>query len=133
MAYISQERKKVIAAALKRVVPAGWKYSLSIDNHSSLNFNLKSAPVDIIGHINEVRVNAYEWGQPAQPIKDSTCINHKWMERALKGELLQTFQAIVDALNGGNHDNSDSQSDYFDVGWYVHVNVGKWDKPFVVA
>ncbi len=134
MAYISQERKAVIAAALKRVVPAGWKYSLSIDHHSSLNFNLKSAPVDIIGHINEVRANEYEWGQPAKPITDKyTCINHKWMERALKGDLLKTFERIVEALNGGNHDNSDIQSDYFDVGWYVSVNVGKWDKPFVVA
>jgi hypothetical protein len=35
-------------------------------------------------------------------------------------------------LNTGNHDNSDSQTDYFDVGWYVDVKVGKWNKPYIV-
>jgi hypothetical protein len=30
----------------------------------------------------------------------------------------------------GNHDNSDIQSDYFDVGWYVEVNIGKWNKAY---
>ena len=23
-------------------------------------------------------------------------------------------------------------TDYFDVGWYISVNLGKWDKPYVV-
>jgi hypothetical protein len=33
-------------------------------------------------------------------------------------------------MNDGNHDNSDIQSDYFDVGWYISINVGRWDKPY---
>jgi hypothetical protein len=35
-------------------------------------------------------------------------------------------------MNGGNHDNSDVQTDYFDVGWYVDVNIGSWDKPYTL-
>jgi hypothetical protein len=35
-------------------------------------------------------------------------------------------------MNDGNYDNSDIQSDYFSVGWYIDVNVGKWDKPYTV-
>jgi len=23
-------------------------------------------------------------------------------------------------------------TDYFDVGWYISVNLGKWDKPYIV-
>ena len=31
-------------------------------------------------------------------------------------------------MNVGNHDNSDPMTDYFDVGWYISVNLGRWDK-----
>jgi hypothetical protein len=31
-----------------------------------------------------------------------------------------------------NHDNSDIMTDYFDVGWYVNIYVGKWNKPYNV-
>jgi len=30
------------------------------------------------------------------------------------------------------YDNSDAQTDYFDTAYYVDVNVGKWDKPYIV-
>jgi len=33
----------------------------------------------------------------------------------------------------GNHNNTDLMSDYFDVGWYISINVGKWDKPYEVT
>ena len=29
-----------------------------------------------------------------------------------------------------NHNNSDVQTDYFDVGWYIEINVGDWEKPY---
>ena len=36
------------------------------------------------------------------------------------------------ALNIDNHNRSDSQTDYFDVGHYTSINLGSWNKPFVV-
>jgi hypothetical protein len=33
----------------------------------------------------------------------------------------------------GNHDRSDIQTDYFDVGWYKSVNIGTWNKPYEVT
>lgn len=38
---------------------------------------------------------------------------------------------IVDMTNKFNWDNSDSQSDYFDVNFYLHINIGKWDKDYI--
>jgi hypothetical protein len=35
-------------------------------------------------------------------------------------------------MNMGNHDNSDIMTDYFDVGWYVDVNIGLWNKPYIL-
>ena len=47
------------------------------------------------------------------------------------GTALAFLSEVIPAMGIGNHDRSDSQTDYFDVGWYVHVNIGKWDKPFL--
>ena len=40
--------------------------------------------------------------------------------------MIQTVDKAV-----ANHDNSDAQIDYFDVGYYTHWSVGRWNKPFV--
>lgn len=32
-----------------------------------------------------------------------------------------------------NWDNSDPQSDYFDVNYWLHLEIGSWDKPFIVG
>lgn len=48
MAYITQDQKKEIATLLKNVVPKGWKYSLAINNHSTLVMTIRSAPVDLL-------------------------------------------------------------------------------------
>jgi hypothetical protein len=33
-------------------------------------------------------------------------------------------------MNNGNWNNSRIEVDYFDVGWYIDVNIGKWNKPY---
>jgi hypothetical protein len=35
-------------------------------------------------------------------------------------------------MNTGNWDESDIQTDYFNVGWYVDVKIGSWQKPYKV-
>ena len=38
---------------------------------------------------------------------------------------------IVKIANQYNWDNSDSMIDYFDVNFYVHLNLGTYEKPFI--
>ena len=45
-------------------------------------------------------------------------------------EVLKRADQIV---NADNWDRSDSQTDYFDVNYYTHFAIGKWDKPFEVT
>jgi hypothetical protein len=52
MAYMNQEKKAVIAAALKAVMPADWKYGLTVQNGMTIVLTIKSAPVDLIAMIN---------------------------------------------------------------------------------
>lgn len=53
MAYVSKEKKQKIAAALKTVMPKGWRWSLAI-NHGSI----ASAPVDLMAEAMRVRKSA---------------------------------------------------------------------------
>ena len=123
MAFMNQEKKKEIAAELKKVVPKGWKYSLSVHNHSSITMTIKSAPIDLIA----------EHKNLAAGVKGHVQLNEFYLDRAYEGDLLVTMQQITKALNTGNFDNSDSQTDYFHVGFYSHLHLGRWDKPFLVA
>lgn len=129
MAYINQEKKKEIHEALKGIIPKGWKWSLSIHHHSTLNLLIQAAPVDLMSTLVPSK---YE--QDTYPLK-SADINVYYVRDAFKVEeevIADLFVSIRDAMMAGNHDNSDIQSDYFDVGWYISIKLGKWDKPFTV-
>lgn len=41
------------------------------------------------------------------------------------------LREILKTCNKHNWDNSDIQTDYFDVNYYLHLSLGKWDKPFI--
>ena len=43
----------------------------------------------------------------------------------------ELFKDVVQFTNVYNWDNSDSMIDYFDVHFYLHINLGKWDKDFI--
>jgi hypothetical protein len=123
MAYMNQDKKATIAQALALVVPKSWRYTLSVRNRMTLVMTIKSAPIDLIGEIRN-KSEFFKGG-------DIT-LNTYWLDEAYTGELLETFEAIKSALNTGNHDNSDVQTDYFDVGHYIEISIGQWNKPFVV-
>lgn len=118
MAYVSKEKKAKIAAALKEVVPSDWKYSLAVQNHSSIVMTISAAPVDLLNTIDEQQRSYIQ-------------LNTYYPENCYEGAVLQTIRAIIKALNTDNFNNSDSQSDYFHVGHYVDLNIGKYDRPFI--
>lgn len=119
MAWMSQEKKAKIAAKLKDVVPKGWKYTLAIRNHSAIVMTISEAPVDILRACKDIKAGETSWA-----------VNEYWVEKSFTPEVAEILSRIVDALNLGNHDNSDIQTDYFDVGHYVTLLIGRWDKPF---
>ncbi len=134
MAYMNQERKAKLAANLKKVMPQGWRYSVAVRNHSTLVLTISSAPFDLLGEWLRV-VNQRRARNGDEPISRTgdTNLNEHHLESQFEGDLLDTMRAIHLALNDGNWNKSDVQSDYFNVGWYVDVNIGRWDKPFAAA
>ena len=121
MAWMNQERKTALAAGLKKIMPKGWKYSLAVRHHSTLVLTISEAPIDLV---------AQSLCSDEQKKRGYIDVNQYRIDGVFSGKLLKTFKAIRDAMMVGNHDNSDPMTDYFDVGWYIAINVGKWDKPF---
>ncbi len=130
MAYMDQGKKAAIRAELVKVVPKGWKWSLGVRNHSTIVLNVSAGPIDL-----PAIYSAKSCGDGVRKsiLESRYCDVNPYNFRAhFDGELLEIFVGIFAALNLNNHDRSDITTDYFDVGHYVDVNLGKWDKPFEV-
>ena len=133
---MSQERKSEIAPKVKSILKKfGVKGSLSVRHHSTLSLTLKSGKIDFIANSN--RVCGSDHYQVARGFKANTSnydsINPYWFHEHYDGDAKAFLTEVMEAMNGGNWDKSDIQSDYFNVGWYVEVHIGKWNKPYIVG
>ena len=109
MAYMNKEKKEKLAPAVKAICAKyGVKGTLRIHNHSTLVLTVLSGKIDFFGSESEDKMG--------------------WT-----GEAKKFMDEVETAMNVGNHNNSDIMTDYFDVGWYVRINVGEWDKPYIVT
>lgn len=137
MAYMNQEKKQAIAAKIKPILKKyGVKATMAVHNHSTLVLNIKSGKLDFIEnyiYTNGNSPTAMTEDQVAYLRKNQTLdVNPYWYQKHFTGETLACLKELIPAMNTGNHDNSDIQSDYFDVGFYIDVNVGQWNKPYQV-
>jgi len=127
MAYVSQELKSKLAPKIKAICKKyGVKASLAVRNHSALALNIKSGKVNFIsdyGSTSEKRADAEKFGIQVNPY---------WYQDHFNGKSKAFLSEVIPAMNAGNWDKSDIQTDYFNVGWYVEVNIGKWNKPYVL-
>jgi len=42
------------------------------------------------------------------------------------------FKRVCQMVNHYNYNDSDIQTDYFDVNFYFHLNIGQWNKPYIL-
>lgn len=134
MAYMSQTKKAEIAPAVKSILK---KYnlsgSLSVNNHSTLVLNIKTSAIDFVANYNTVvgaQPGGFRNGSPAGLHLD---INPYWYKEHFNGAALECLTEIMTAMNLGNHNLSNPMTDYFDVGWYVDVHIGNWNRPYVLV
>lgn len=124
MAYMSQENKKSKALAIKTILKKyGLKGSIGVHNHSTLVLNITSGKIDFLG----------EYNNSKDPDATYIDVNPYWLKDHYKedGDAVKCLAELKDAMNEGNHNKSDAMIDYFDVGWYIDINVGKWNKPYI--
>ena len=129
MAYMNQEKKAKIAAAIKPLLKKhGIKASFAVRGHSTIVLNIKSAPIDFIANYNKntARLGGY--------VTDSSLqVNPYHYNNHFDGKAKEALEEIIPLMYSADYyDNTDAQIDYFDTAYYVSVNIGKWNKPFEV-
>jgi len=133
MAYMSQEKKSQLAPSIKAVLAKyKMKGSIGVRNHSTLVCKVSSGPIDVIGNMYEIAVakpDSHFNRNPGQPTHFQ--VNEHWIADNYTGKALAFLTELKDAMQGPDwYDKSDIQTDYFDISWYIDINIGSWDKPF---
>lgn len=121
MAYVSQEMKKELAPTIKAILKKyGLKGSLSVQHHSTLVLTLKSGKIDFEKLSTSENYN-YQ-------------VNTYWTDSHYTGKAKKFFAEVIAAMKGPKFfDHSDSMTDYFHVSHYIDINLGKWNKPYIVT
>ena len=132
MAYVSPETKARIAPVVRAIARQyGVKASIAVRNGSALVLNVRSGKIDFMNNRHSaMAAGSVSSAPPTQT--EYIQVNTYWYKDQFTGTALEFLEKVITAMNDGNHDNSDVQSDYFDVGWYVNVNIGSWDRPYVL-
>ena len=137
MAYISQDQKKERLPAIKSILKKyGLKGTDGIRNHSTLTVNIRSGELDLIGMENEERTKNAE-GRLApfdipRLVRDNYFQVNTYHVSDYENETMRNlFTELVSAMKGKEwYNRSDYSTDYFDISFYVDINVGNWDKPY---
>ena len=134
MAYMNQERKAQLAPAIKAVFAKyGVKGSISVHNHSTLVVTIKSGVLDFIGEANRFnREYAERTGQRFHPVTGYYQANpYRGADDYADTTVGQFVRELTAAMRGDLwYDNSDIMTDYFDTAYYLHINIGRWNKPY---
>lgn len=133
MAYINQEMKHLIADKIKRVLidkfpDVRLKWTMAVRNRMSLVLTIREGNIDFVNEMTDETRNV------AMERFAGACfeVNQYWYQNHFKDGIAKSvLTELIGCLNSGNWDNSDPMVDYFDVGWYITINVGKWDSPYI--
>jgi len=132
MAYVSKELKAELAPNIKAVLKKyNMKGTISVRNMSTLVVTVRSGVLDILGNANEViKLSNERKGEDRWMLTDYDSVNPYNIDRCYTDEVKDFLLELKDVMMVGNHNNSDVMTDYFDVGWYIDINIGTYEKPY---
>jgi hypothetical protein len=133
MAYMNQEKKAIIKAAMDKALKArGFKYSLRVDNHMAIACTILAGPVDFVANF-KAKTGEKHTNATVDQLRHMQ-VNLYWLEDHYTGEALEILKECAQALRAaGYYDRSDAMTDYFDTAYYMHLNIGQWDKPYKIT
>ncbi len=129
MAYITAKETRAIKKKLVESFP-DFKFSVRNEHHSSVAVTILSGPVRFNYTEEARRTSASMYNVTSEKEPDYLQLNHYYLENYTNANILHE---MYDILNDGNYDNSEPMTDYFDVGFYVNLSMGSWDKPYILT
>ncbi len=133
MAYISQEEKKELMPAIKAVLQKyKLKASVSINHYSTLVVTIKSGPIDFIS--NYIVNGDLSVERALAVVKQQYMdVNRHSADNTFDGKAKDCINELIVAMKGNKwYDKTDSMVDHFNIAYYLNINVGKWNKPYIV-
>jgi len=119
MPYLSKERTAQIRSQIKKEFP-NFKFSIRNENYSSVHITILEAPIDLVcgmdrngnGHIH---------------------VNHYFIKENYENfpEAQKALSRINDIAGKGCGTESFDGDYGYVPDYYIRINVGQWDKPFV--
>jgi hypothetical protein len=140
MAYVSQEDKKTLSVAVKKVAKKyGFKVSLSVRHHSTLVAKVKGAKQILEGYcaeqmtpekIRKREFNGYNNFSTEQVMKESAKWGHDvnlyWLEENYCPTGVKFLQELKSAMEGEDFFcEDDSMTDYFHRSHYTDVRLSR--------
>ena len=139
MAYISQETKKELTPAIKAVLKKhGMKGTVSIRDCQGLNVNISSGVLDLLGYWNKyMNRNRRIQNLPIINDKDFS-ISHPivdpYFEEYHDNKIENFISELLSAMKTSEwSDKTNPYDDYVDISYYVSINVGRYDKPYLLT
>lgn len=121
---------KIIRGYVKLKYPT-YKFSVRTRDVYSLDISLMEAPQDVFIYEN---LNEYEKKKHDDKILEMQ-LNHYHLERdnRLTELCREIMKDVINFAQTYNFDDSDSMIDYFHTNFYLHVEIGQWNKPFKIV
>jgi len=144
----TKEIAKKIRTELKKMT--GYKFSITTEyfsGGSAINVNVMKSPIRIIRNMSEIPevTNTINYNRDQIAYMQSKT-DHQLNEYQLQDEYNpkswnngifiteeghNALQKIVTICKEDHWSKSDSQIDYFNTNFYLHLNLGKWNKDFI--
>ena len=126
---------KTVRAELKKRYPDA-KFSITIERFAggeAMNVALMSAPFQAtMGGCGHEQLNQYILRRK-ESHQDYLENGRRFPDSMLTLEVWELMKGVDEIADRENWNNSDAMIDYFDVNYYLHLAIGKWNKDFVVS
>ncbi len=131
MPFISQDEKKIVASQVKPILAKfGLKGTLSIQHHSKLILTISRGKIDFIANYNA----GVEKNDRYLPKVDYIDINEYHYKNVFSGAAVNAITELYAAMRTADwKDESDIMTDYFNISYYVVINIGTYNKSYKVV
>lgn len=141
--FLEQERKEIalsmthaqIAAEIRQTLKVefpSWKFSVRTSKFAGgfdVTVCLLEGPREVFA------VDTITTGTGTWAIDGHMEINQyhpEFMDDILTKEATRMMKRVIKITNRRNWDESDIQSDYFDVHYYTTISIGRWDRHYTI-
>ncbi len=115
-AYIRKGKIEQVKKDLKLTFPE-FEFSIIKPNYSSIIVYILSGPIQLTDDL-------YGYEE----------VNHYNLKNQYRNnpEVLGFLEKVYDIVNKGNYSKYYKKLDYLDIGFYINICIGQYDKPYVV-